>query len=1147
MTRILRILALLLFVSNAILAQNPSDTPCNAPTIQANNTPGTLINQQISVCCNGYTNFLNSGPSCGTAQTNRDAWYKIQGMTAGEQYNFMYIETGNRQTWVEIFELPAGKNCAIAADYVSVKCARANNVAFYPGSTVSATFIPPNASSTYYARFQRLNVTDEALEGAFSITKSYVNEEPCGATLLQVQPAQGTAPTFGNNVTAADWKPEILTGPLCGPNNDVWYKFVATTCSMQIFVDNLSQTVYEMQAAILASSDGTCNNLMQVTPCGGQPDQYLDIMLTADNLTIGKTYYVIVDGYAPPYINAIGNFSIEVFEKPNGPACPKIASPCECDDALTCGGTVLPNSAAGNAALAAAANPTSNGCFNFAQNTPPAPALCGGNNTVEFCTKYTALSTDTLIAFDNVVHKDAACEVLSSKNIAYEEGICGAPINPVCLDYNKKSPVFKVTPGKTYRFCREVITNGADADCLGKTYQSFCAFLWKMPASSNLSQTICNGESFTLGGNTYTQSGNYAVLIPSPTTGCDSIVNVKLTVLPAVNATADKKICFGETLVFGTKTLTQSGTYTEKFKSIVNGCDSTVTLNLTVLPAKTVNIKKTICSGEKFTIGGKTYDQTGQYTISIKSIDGLNCDSTIILDLNVPTKIQQINKVTVCNGKTYTAPNGKVYDKTGKYDEVFKATGGCDSTYTIDLTVLNILSGVKDETVCPKQLPYIFGTQSITKEGTYTEVFKTKIGCDSTVTLKLQVRDTKDVIETKAACESFLWKVTGETYTKSGTYEKIVPSTDSCDQLFKLILTINKKPAVADINATICEGKTYTLFGKTYTQSTTAQVTGTANNGCDSIVNLNLKVTPKNTINETKTICNKDSVEVNGKYYKEKQVVGYGLTNSITGCRDTVIVSIEKADFNTNTTGTSVACTANPAVGTVTATGVGSGQYTYLWSNKATTSTVTGLPIGTYTVTVTDSKTGCKAEGTATVSQEKPTITATPAQSVVILGGSTTITVKPTPPNAAITVDPNTNVTKNSDGTYTIKVLDVESKTYIFTATDNGCTAKDTITVKGKLDIPLVFIPDGEGDVDKDDIIFRPVANDSTITYSKFVIFNRWSEVVYDNPKEAKWNGNYEGKASGNGGKKCPADVYHYLIQPAISEKPIKGQVTLLR
>jgi hypothetical protein len=326
MSKTISILSFLFLSNQFLFAQNPSDTPCTAPTINVSKQPGIAINHYLNLCCSAYANFLGSGPSCGKAMTDRDAWFKIGSMTIGEQYNFMYIETGNRQTWIEVFELPAGQDCAVASNYKSVKCARANNVAFYPKTSISATFVPKNATSSYFVRFQRLNVSDEALDGTFSITKSYPNEEPCGATLLQVQPQKGTSPILGNNITAADWKPDLLTAEMCGSNNDIWYKFVATSCAMEVFVDNLSEDIFELQAAILTSNEGDCNIQSEVVPCGGMPDQYLDVTLSSDNLTIGKTYYIIIDGYAPPYFNAVGNFSIEVYKKPVQPDCSKISS-----------------------------------------------------------------------------------------------------------------------------------------------------------------------------------------------------------------------------------------------------------------------------------------------------------------------------------------------------------------------------------------------------------------------------------------------------------------------------------------------------------------------------------------------------------------------------------------------------------------------------------------------------------------------------------------------------------------------------------------------------------------------------------------------------------------------------------------------------
>ncbi len=1072
MTKIISILSILLFLSNFTHGQTPSDVPCNAPTITASGTPGTPINANIALCCNSYINFLGTGPTCGTAQTDRDSWFKINNMTAGEQYNFMYIETGNRQTWVEIFELPAGKDCAVATNFKTVKCARANNVAFFPGSTVSATFTPPNAGSTYYARFQRVNVSDQALEGTFSVTKSYPNEEPCTASLLQTQPSQGTNPTFGNTITAADWKPDVLTGPTCGSNNDVWYKFVATACSMQIFVDNLSQSSYEMQAALMAATNGDCNNQMEIVPCGGQPDQYLDIMLSADNLTVGKTYYVIVDGYSPPYINAVGNFSIEVFKKPNGPECPKISSPCECGDPLTCGGTVLPNSVAGNAALAAAlANPSANGCFNFAQNTPPAPPLCGGSNTVEFCTKYTALAGDELIAFDNIVNADPTCEVLSTKNIAYEEGICAAPINSVCLDYNKKSPVFKVEAGKTYRFCRQVVTNGADADCVGKTYQSFCAFLWKMPASSTSTQTICNGESVTIGTNTYNTSGTTTTKIVSPFTGCDSTVTLNLTVLPKITSAVSTTICNGETFTVGNTKYGTSGTFTVIIKAL-NGCDSTVTLTLNVLPAKSSNLTTTICAESTLTVGTSTFDKTGTYTVVVKT-PNQSCDSTVNVNLTVAKKIGSTLNKTVCVGGSFTI-NGETYSTTGNFDQKLKAANGCDSTFTVALTVLPDLKKSISEGICEGST-YTFGKQVLTKSGVYTEVFKTSIGCDSTVVLTLNVSKKVEKKIKESICEGGSVKIGPNTYTTTGIYTVTIGLAGGCDSTVILDLTVNPKKTFA-WDKTVCFGEKVTIDGKDYDKSGTIVTKTKA--GCDSTIILNLTVKPKNETILNRAICDGKTVEVNGVTYSTAGTFPIFSGKDKMGCDSTATVIIVKEDLSVAVSTKEASCAVGAKDGGATVTSPIGPGYTYIWSNGQTGAVLKDVADGPYTVTVTSSSGCTKAVPVSVPKREipKPQFDVTDVNCANSTGGA--LAVK-SPIGAGFTYQ----WSNNSQG---ISITGLKKGDYTVTVADpTGCTSVGTGTVS---ETPLASI-----NISKTGAICESLTGSATINPTVAMTKYKWS------------------------------------------------------
>jgi hypothetical protein len=136
-------------------------------------------------------------------------------------------------------------------------------------------------------------------------------------------------------------------------------------------------------------------------------------------------------------------------------------------------------------------------------------------------------------------------------------------------------------------------------------------------------------------------------------------------------------------------------TYTESNQvatyTLVNsaGCDSTITLNLTIdpihLPSSGVD---QITSCDSYTwIDGITYTANNSTATFVLENAG-GCDSTVTLDLTITSSSVGVETVTTC--EPFTWINGVTYQaSTTTAQYMLQNAEGCDSLVTLNLTVLN--------------------------------------------------------------------------------------------------------------------------------------------------------------------------------------------------------------------------------------------------------------------------------------------------------------------------------------------------------------------------------------------------------------------------------------------------------------------------
>ncbi len=154
-------------------------------------------------------------------------------------------------------------------------------------------------------------------------------------------------------------------------------------------------------------------------------------------------------------------------------------------------------------------------------------------------------------------------------------------------------------------------------------------------AASNLvyeteSISFCTGESVTIDGQVYTQSGTVVDTIPSTTNGCDTIITYTLSVGPYQIQSVSISFCPGESVTLDGQVYTQSAIVMDTLLSATS-CDTIVTYTLTLVPFNTRSETIRFCPGQTITLGGTNYTQPGTVVLTLPSASG--CDTIVTYTL----------------------------------------------------------------------------------------------------------------------------------------------------------------------------------------------------------------------------------------------------------------------------------------------------------------------------------------------------------------------------------------------------------------------------------------------------------------------------------------------------------------------------------
>jgi hypothetical protein len=331
--------------------------------------------------------------------------------------------------------------------------------------------------------------------------------------------------------------------------------------------------------------------------------------------------------------------------------------------------------------------------------------------------------------------------------------------------------------------------------------------------------SICEGDSYILADGTTVSTSDLYEVIFTTDAGCDSIVAVQLNVLPLpAPFEIDVDLCFGETTTLADGTIVNvSGSYPVVLQA-ANGCDSLQIYNVRVWPNYNDTLEVVICNNEQYELpNGVIVSDGGNYLVlDTQSSNG--CDSTLVISVTELSPIVQEITVPLCFNQSYVMPDGASIDADGVYDYVLTSANGCDSLVSIQLEVAEQIFGEPEQVLlCFGQSHTLPNGEVVADNGEYTSVLSTSAGCDSLIVSSVVALD---YIFTDVAAFACL----GETYTlpsgqnvnNSGVYQSVLTNEVGCDSTVQVTLTFSNPVLVSIIpevdSLTVCAGDTLLLI-----------------------------------------------------------------------------------------------------------------------------------------------------------------------------------------------------------------------------------------------------------------------------------------------------------------------------------------------
>ena len=887
-------------------------------------------------------------------------------------------------------------------------------------------------------------------------------------------------------------------------DNNSWLQFTANSSTAELFVEISScQNGNGMQMQIFEGTN--CSNFV---PVSNFLETTSSQTIIATGLTIGQTYYIVVDGFA----GDICSYTI-----------------------------------------------TATSGIQVAEAVATEDIICQGESTtingiVYGTGNYTYYWHDAGNTFTSTANPITVSPSTTTEYFLDVTGYCGTTTSASVLITVNDNPT--ANAGGDITICdNETGTISATANGGSSPY----TYTWNNGLGSGASQTVSPNSTT-----------NYTVTVTDDKGCTDSdIVTVNVNQAPVANAGQDVAICQGQPVTLNASggssyawsngvngssiTVSPSSTTTYTVTATnSNGCSDTdqVTVTVNPLPNAFAGNDLTVCNGGSTTItatGGTSYFWSGglgagashtlnnitsdvTYTVTVTDANGCFATDDITITVGSALSPDAGQDVTICEGESTTliASGGVTYSWNNGVNSASQTVSPpTTTTYTVNVTDGGSCSGSDQVTVTVNTNP----TAVVSPTSTTICAGET-------------------AIITASGGDTYLWDNGDNSSTinvspsTTTTYNVTVSTTSNgktCSDNASAIVNVNPNPTLIATpqSTTICSGNAVQL--------------SSSGNGVITYIWTN---------NIDNTTLNGASQTVNPATDSWYYVTGTDA-NGCTG-QDSVLVSVNPSpqiDLSSLEVVNASCANGGGTISGVTVVG-GSQPISYFWTNGViqvgNTPTIGGLNDGIYYLTVTDNN-NCQdtvsvnvgyIDASTVVANDDDTTTYANHEvkiNVVVndTGDVQTVSIVTQASNGFVTY------TGNGEFIYTPNPGFVGVDSFIYQICDQACeneceSATVTINVvelKGVI-IPNSFSPNDDSYNDNFVILNLELYENNSI-----VIYNRWGDKVYEaSPYLNDWDGTSDYAKMVINGNQVVDGTYYFVLNLGIEgEEPINGFIDLRR